>query len=776
MVDKTLVPEGTILEERFKILREIGRGGMGAVYVGEHAITGKRLAIKVMGEAISSDSAYKQRFLREAKLMAQMDDPHIASVSAVGAWNDRLYLVMDYVDGRTLQAELREHGKMDEARACAVASQVCDALGHAHQIGIVHRDLKPGNIMLTDTASGVNVKLLDFGIAAWLDRDEAGRITQTGEVFGSPYYMSPEQCQGMRLDGRSDVYSLGCIIYEMLSGQTPYCGDSYFEVLSKQMAADAPSIEGISPDMQHVINKAMTKNPDDRYPDAAALRADLNKVMAGEAISIERPGKKQSRSAGNRVAGTKAGRRWRLLALIAVPVLLAAAAIAAHHYFQGQSVDPPAAAGSGASSPESELAEEMEGSGEVASMKYCGLVPDPKLPRHRKAMDIMEARVTLPLGDPDRTAFLIEATGLLRDQLKDLRGSDAEAHSVGKEERNLMLHRLAFWNALLIPKVLRARRQALYSEAEAAIVESIEFEKTLAPRAQLRRIEIMAFLNSQYGREMRDLPSLERAEKYYGDVLDSLKGRELNADESQVFQRCLSKLEEIRDRVHNTNKLLNLEKYIETRKEDEVGRFDRAMFSIDGRQIPLRYPAQAQHKRAAFLFSRYRSTIMTNAQKEACLSEARELLRKLIESADRGDFTPPIPDDELALIHLRRGICDIEMSGLVEDAGRREKYYRQALRDVSNSIDVYRKVSPDYRDSFEARWRLGYVNYKYALVSDDRLAYEQARQDFVFALNKLKEMGKKQAITSDEQRLAERLDKAVKLIDQRIGKDNSWFR
>lgn len=768
MVDKTLVPEGTILEERFKILREIGRGGMGAVYVGEHAITGKRLAIKVMGEAISSDTAYKQRFLREAKLMAQMDDPHIASVSAVGAWNDRLYLVMDYVEGRTLQAELRERGenKMDEARVCAIASQVCDALGHAHKIGVVHRDLKPGNVMLTDTASGVSVKLLDFGIAAWLDRDEAGRITQTGEVFGSPYYMSPEQCQGMRLDGRSDLYSLGCIMYEMLSGQTPFSGDSYFEVLSKQMAADPPPIEGISAGMQQVVNRAMTKNPDHRYPDAAALNEDLRKVMAGETVSIERSGKKQSRSAGT---ARTTGKRRRVITLIAVPVLLAGLAIAAHYFLQAPVVEPPSAPVVKVSDSESELAEAMEGSGEVASMKFCGLLPEPRLPLHRKAMDIMDARVTLPLGDPERIAFLVEATRLLRDEL-----NSPDMANAGSEERNLMLHRLAFWDALLISHQPRSRRSALYREGDEAITKSVEYDKMLGLKGKVRRTEILAYLSLQYGREMRDLPALERSEKFYVEVINLLKERERTADESEVFQRCLSRLEEVRDRILNTNKLVNLQNFIKDPKEDEIGHFERAMFAVGGKLMRWR-ELEPRHRRAAFLFSQYRSAVRSPQQKEADLSDAREFLRKLIESAEHGDFSPPLKDEELALIHLRRGICDIELAGLVEDSGRREKYYRQAERDVNNSIDTYRKVVPDYRDSFEARWRLGYVHYKYALFSNDRHAYEQARSDFVFALNKLQEMGKKRPISSDEQRLADRLEKAVELIDKRIGKDGSLF-
>lgn len=767
MVDKTLVPEGTILEERFKILREIGRGGMGAVYVGEHAITGKRLAIKVMGEAISSDSAYKQRFLREAKLMAQMDDPHIASVSAVGAWNDRLYLVMDYVEGRTLQAELKSCGSIDEKRACAIAIQVCEALGHAHKIGVVHRDLKPGNIMLADTVSGVNVKLLDFGIAAWLDRDEAGRITQTGEVFGSPYYMSPEQCQGMRLDGRSDVYSLGCIIYEMLSGQTPYCGDSYFEVLSKQMAADAPSIEGISPDMQHVINKAMTKNPDDRYPDAAALNEDLRKIMSGEAISIERTAKKQANAPG--FGGARPRRQWRRVALVALPVLFAAVAIAAYHFLQAPTVEPPSAGLTPLNNDaDSEFADTMEGSGEVASIRL-GVLPEPKLPLHRRAMEIMEARVTLPLGDPDRTGFLLEATRLLREQL-----NSADMVKAGREEQNLILHRLAFWDALLIQKEPRKRRSELYDEANDAIGKSVQTEGFLGQRASLRRTEILAYLNLQFGREMRDLHALKLADGYYTEALGFLKGREQTADESKVFRRCLTKLEETRDRVENINKLVILDKYIKDPVENEVGHFDRSMFAIGGKLMRWR-DLDPRHRRAAFLFTRYRSISTSKKEKEACLSEARELLRRLIEAADRGDFSPPISNDQVALMHLRRGICDIEMAGLVDDAGRREKYYRQAVRDVGNSIEAYRKGDPDYPDSFEARWRLGYVNYKYALLSNDPFAYEQARKDFVFALNKLQETGKKRPISSDEQRLADRLEKAVELIDKRIGKDSPQF-
>lgn len=767
MVDKTIVPEGTILEERFKIGREIGRGGMGTVYVGEHTLTGKQLAIKIMGEGVSADSAYKQRFLREAKLMAQMSDAHIASVSAVGVFEDRLYLVMDYVEGRTLQAELRERGKLDELCACSIALQVCEALEHAHSIGIVHRDLKPGNVMLEGqcTASGVKVKLLDFGIAAWLDRDDSGRITQTGEVFGSPYYMSPEQCQGMRLDGRSDLYSLGCIMYEMLAGHTPFSGDSYFAVLSMQMTADAPPIKDISPAMQEVVRRAMAKNSDHRYADAAALREDLRKVLAGEAIARERPGKKQSSPLA--AGGKKQRSRWPGVAIIAALMAICSAAIAVHHYYRDHNNEPPSAAvgTESAANYGSEVAQEMEGSGEVVSMKLGGILPVPRLPGHRRAMEAMEARITLPLGDPDRVALLVKATRILREEL-----ASANMQKAGNEEHDLMLQRLAFWDGLLIPKVPRNRREELYSEAGEAIGKSVQYEERVGARARLRRIEILAFVNFQYGREMRDLRALKAAEAYYGAVLQALKEREKTADEQQLFRRCLSRLEEIRDRMNNMNKLVNLQMYIKDPKEDEVGQFDRVMFSLGGRTMPLRDLEKVQHRRATFLMSRYRSTIMSTVEKASCLTDARELLRKLLESAEHGDFTPPISDEELALINLRRGICDIDLAGLSEEPGKRERYYRQAVRDVSNSIDVYRKIDPDYRDSFEARWRLGYVHYKYALLSNDRLAYEQARSDFVFALEKLKETGKKQSISPDEERLAERLQKAVELIDRRIGK------
>ncbi|HEU4631778.1 MAG TPA: serine/threonine-protein kinase, partial [Gemmatimonadaceae bacterium] len=216
---------GQIIADRFHVLAKLGEGGMGQVYLAEHVQLGRRCAVKLMRQALTDDAEAAARFRREAKNASEIAHPNVATVFDFGATSDGLtYLVMEYVDGEPLSSTLAREGPLEPARVATIARQVAEALAAAHALGIVHRDLKPDNIMLAVGRDGREmVKVVDFGIAKAME-GVTQQVTRTGYRIGTPAYMSPEQIRGDALDGRSDLYSLGCILFELLTGRPPFEG------------------------------------------------------------------------------------------------------------------------------------------------------------------------------------------------------------------------------------------------------------------------------------------------------------------------------------------------------------------------------------------------------------------------------------------------------------------------------------------------------------------------------------------------------------------------
>ena len=281
-VDDPLV--GQTLAEKYLIEQLIKRGGMGAVYRGKHVMMDKTVAIKVLRPALAGDDVIVARFSREAKAASRISHPHAVSVTDFGeAENGVVFLVMEYLDGRTLKDIIRSVGPMPLDRAAEITRQVSGALDAAHQQGVVHRDLKSDNIMLSQTNGGDWAKVLDFGIAK-IQQPEGVRdhdITAPNLVIGTPLYMSPEQCSHTSpIDARSDVYSLGVIIYEMLSGRVPFTGDSPTVIMMKQVQDPPPSILDARPDLpasvDELIERALAKQPDDRFQTAGELSTALS--------------------------------------------------------------------------------------------------------------------------------------------------------------------------------------------------------------------------------------------------------------------------------------------------------------------------------------------------------------------------------------------------------------------------------------------------------------------------------------------------------------------
>jgi beta-lactam-binding protein with PASTA domain/tRNA A-37 threonylcarbamoyl transferase component Bud32 len=277
--------DGTIdqpvtLGGRYRVERELGHGGMAKVYKGEDTVLGRTVAIKVLAPQFADDPNFVTRFRREAQAAARISNQTIVSVFDTGSDDGVHFIVMEYVEGRTLAEYLSGGGRIMPERSIDIAIEVCRALEAAHAQGVIHRDIKPGNIMLDSRG---DVKVTDFGIARVVSTAET--VAQTAAILGTASYLSPEQAQGQPVDARSDLYSLGCVMFEMLTGRAPFQGDSPVAVASKhvleQPAAPSKLNRDVSPDLDAVVLRALAKNPANRYQSAEEFRADLERVRRG---------------------------------------------------------------------------------------------------------------------------------------------------------------------------------------------------------------------------------------------------------------------------------------------------------------------------------------------------------------------------------------------------------------------------------------------------------------------------------------------------------------
>ena len=280
---------GEVLDGRWLIEETIGEGGMGAVYCGHQTSVKRKVAVKTLRRGLADTQEYVERFFREANVASTLNHPHCVTIYDFGqSEKDHvLYLAMEYLDGRSLADVLRDDMVTLE-QALTIGAQICAALSAAHDINVVHRDLKPDNVFLVDVAGGtgeVFVKVLDFGIAKILGDDDEGdeKVTQTGQIFGTPAYMSPEQCHSADVDRRSDLYSLGVILYELVSGDPPFGGQTPLKTLLAHVSAEAepPSQRGIDvPDgVEAIIMCLLEKDPDDRFQGANEVRQRLEELL-----------------------------------------------------------------------------------------------------------------------------------------------------------------------------------------------------------------------------------------------------------------------------------------------------------------------------------------------------------------------------------------------------------------------------------------------------------------------------------------------------------------
>jgi serine/threonine protein kinase len=271
----------------YRLINRLGAGGMGEVWRAEDTKLLRQVAIKILPEQLAKDEEWKERFFREARTVAQLNHPNIATIYGIDQQGDTLYIAMELIEGQSL-AEVTAKGPMMPADAVRVAIHVCDGLSEAHAKGIVHRDIKPENIILSPRF----VKVLDFGIAKQIGGTADPSLTQGGMVVGTPHYMSPEQALGRAVDARTDIFSLGVVMYEMLSGGKPFFGDAVTEVLLKIVMNEPRDIAqaafGITPALAAIIRRCMQKQPESRFQDCEQLRTELTASLREDPSSARK--------------------------------------------------------------------------------------------------------------------------------------------------------------------------------------------------------------------------------------------------------------------------------------------------------------------------------------------------------------------------------------------------------------------------------------------------------------------------------------------------------
>lgn len=274
-----MIQIGKIYADRYRVIREIGRGGMANVYLAEDTyLDNRQVAIKILRSNFENDSLAIARFQREAYAMAELNHPNIVGISDVGDADDQQYIVMEYIDGLTLKQYINEHAPLANEEAIRIGDEILAAMALAHSSGIIHRDLKPQNILITKDGTA---KVTDFGIAKALSETS---LTQTNSMFGSVHYLSPEQARGGNATPQSDLYAIGIIIYEMLTGSIPFDGDSAVTIALKHFQENLPSIinqnKNVPQALENVVIKATAKKLSDRYENVTDMRRDLNLALS----------------------------------------------------------------------------------------------------------------------------------------------------------------------------------------------------------------------------------------------------------------------------------------------------------------------------------------------------------------------------------------------------------------------------------------------------------------------------------------------------------------
>ena len=272
-----MISKGQRINDRYEIICAIGEGGMANVYLAYDVILGRKVAVKILRGDLASDEKFVRRFQREAISASSLNHPNIVEVYDVGEDNGKYFIVMEYVEGKTLKQLIKKRGALTLAEVVDIMLQLTSAIAHAHESYIIHRDIKPQNVLILEDG---RVKIMDFGIAAQLNSNE---LTQTNSVMGTVYYLPPEQANGVGATTKSDIYSLGILMYELVVGKVPFRGESPVEVAIKQMKESIPDIVSYNPDIpqsiENIILRAAAKNPKNRYESAFEMHKDLKTAL-----------------------------------------------------------------------------------------------------------------------------------------------------------------------------------------------------------------------------------------------------------------------------------------------------------------------------------------------------------------------------------------------------------------------------------------------------------------------------------------------------------------
>ena len=337
----------TLAQGRYLLERELGRGGMATVHLARDAELDRPVAVKVLAGHLSGDEDLRERFVREARMAAGLSHPNVVQVFDAGEEDGRLYIVMEYVPGVTLADELGRAGKLDPAAAVELALQACAGLQHAHESGLVHRDVKPGNLIVREDGA---LKITDFGIARAV---EATQLTQVGSVLGTAAYLSPEQAAGERVTAATDIYGLGVVLYELLTGRTPFVIESLNDLLAKHRESAVTPVRELEPAvpeaLEAAVMKCLARNPDYRPASAAALAHELA-AASPEPPTVPLPPTSGVRATEVATAplvrpdapapGGRPNQRIRKVAAATALVVLALGAVGAGYWVAGRGEDP----------------------------------------------------------------------------------------------------------------------------------------------------------------------------------------------------------------------------------------------------------------------------------------------------------------------------------------------------------------------------------------------------------------------------------------------------
>lgn len=328
---------GQMIDNRFRIVRELGRGGTGTVYQVDQVLLKQSYAMKVLDPLQINDEAWR-RFQKEAQAAGKLDHPGFVKVHDFGLIDNQIpYFTMDLVQGETLAERLRRNGPIPVAQALPIFIQLCFALDYAHSKGVIHRDIKPSNISISkdDTTNGEQIKILDFGIAKLVGVDTTS-LTKVGAVFGTPFYMSPEQCLGQPVDFRSDIYSLGCVFFEVLAGAPPFTSEQALTLMMQHQSEKPPSLKEVSMGgqfpsaLEELIRKMLAKNPNNRYQRLTEMVSDLMELQQGKTPKVSVPNKSEATSTSTKL---------KVAAIALVATVLLGAAAAGTMYFQSRKAE-----------------------------------------------------------------------------------------------------------------------------------------------------------------------------------------------------------------------------------------------------------------------------------------------------------------------------------------------------------------------------------------------------------------------------------------------------